>query len=479
MKHDKSKFMRRESNVNSHEHDSVINNNEKRYSPKLRKTTLLAASAAVLVFCIAKQIELWQLLTVKEEYNIDSISIINNMKIEHDDGDDGRTMSAYKNQTRPTIATEYHQISTNEYDNDSFDGIKSRIWKPYNQTICYNPGFDDDNGNKSKIITFKGGLNNDDYPLGGGNGKKRYHTTRGILFIKPMKVGGTTATGINIRLSKNLAKRLNKIFPFCENNYMHSDGYMFENRHKNNSFLWSMLRDPTNRAISHYFFHEISRQKQKNTITNFRKSMLSSRKSRLENKNYYINLHSFNKIPKCDANNGTIIRKVANNIIQNFDFIAITERFDESMIILKMLLNLTIGDMLYVNSAKSNGGYDDGAYGKCTHIQPTNLTKEMQEFIQNSQEWNNDTIKWDLELYKAANKSLDLTIDSIGRELVQHELNIFKKAQVKVKEKCMPLVKAPCTETGEKREPRDTNCLFHDGGCAYECLDEIALSLSI
>merc|ERR1712232_777890 len=127
----------------------------------------------------------------------------------------------------------------------------------------------------------------------------------------------------------------------------------------------------------------------------------------------------------------SIMKKGINNIIKNYDFIAITERFDESMIVLKYLLNLTLGDILYVNTAKSNGGYDDGAwYGKCTFIQPTNLTKDMIEFINTSKEFNNDIIKWDLELYNAVNKSLDLTIDFfIGREKFESELSMYKEIQ--------------------------------------------------
>jgi len=102
----------------------------------------------------------------------------------------------------------------------------------------------------------------------------------------------------------------------------------------------------------------------------------------------------------------------------------------------------------------------------------------MYEFIE-SDEWK-QMIKWDYAFYKAVNASLDRTIyNELGKDNFDRHLKKYIWAQKIVKEKCVPLVKAPCANNGEKRLARDTNCLFHDGGCAYECLDEVAKNLSV
>ena len=51
-----------------------------------------------------------------------------------------------------------------------------------------------------------------------------------------------------------------------------------------------------------------------------------------------------------------------NEILAEYDYIGITERMEESAVALAMLLDLPLGDVLYLN-AKQNGGYDEG--GRC------------------------------------------------------------------------------------------------------------------
>lgn len=129
--------------------------------------------------------------------------------------------------------------------------------------------------------------------------------------------------------------------------------------------------------------------------------------------------------------------KVANEIIQSYDYMAITERFDESMVVLHMLLqphNVTLGDMLYVR-AKTKGGYDDGGYqGRCTYIQKSNLTASMKAYV-TSDEWR-ERVKWDQALYEAANRSLDMPIDKLGRNVVKRKVKIYRWAQELVRKRC-------------------------------------------
>ena len=40
--------------------------------------------------------------------------------------------------------------------------------------------------------------------------------------------------------------------------------------------------------------------------------------------------------------------QLAQSIIDDYDFVAVTERLDESLVVLQMLLDLPLGDILYL-----------------------------------------------------------------------------------------------------------------------------------
>jgi hypothetical protein len=123
------------------------------------------------------------------------------------------------------------------------------------------------------------------------------------------------------------------------------------------------------------------------------------------------------------------------------------------------------------------GGYDDGAhFNKCHYIRPSHVSPIVQQYFQ-SYEWAEQTVKWDTLLYRAANRSLDLTIDRLGRAEFEENLTIFRKAQQLARDICLLEDVFPCTSTGVKN--RNASCLWSDSGCGYKCLDEIAAKLAI
>lgn len=101
---------------------------------------------------------------------------------------------------------------------------------------------------------------------------------------------------------------------------------------------------------------------------------------------------------------------------------------DESPIVLMMLLRFRIADVLFLN-IKGSGGYDGGGYKKeCFFIEPTNLlTAGMHEFLEGD-EWQH-YVKPEADLYAAANRSLDSTIERLGR--VEFEANLAKYREAK------------------------------------------------
>jgi hypothetical protein len=166
---------------------------------------------------------------------------------------------------------------------------------------------------------------------------------------------------------------------------------------------------------------------------------------------------------------------IINKILTDYDFIGITERMDESAVSLMMLLNLKMGSILYLN-AKGNGGCDGGGYrGKCYYIQPSFVSPGMRSFFR-SKRWQS-VVEWDQLLYEPANRSLDMTIDRLGRQAFEANLGEFRQAQAVAHERYLPREVFPCTSTGIKNKRK--SCLWKDSGCGSDCLDEIVTELGL
>lgn len=151
-----------------------------------------------------------------------------------------------------------------------------------------------------------------------------------------------------------------------------------------------------------------------------------------------------------------------NKILQDYDFIGITERLDESLVALQMILGLKTSDILYY-SAKGNGNWDDhGVY-----IQPSFVSPGMERFFA-SPEWE-ELSRGDYLMYMAANASLDRTIDKLGRQEFNAKLEQFRHAKELVKTHCPDI--RPLYSASGKATHHD--CLFSDAGCGSACFDRL------
>jgi hypothetical protein len=255
---------------------------------------------------------------------------------------------------------------------------------------------------------------------------------RGFLFLKPYKTASSTAAGIHLRISKHVAQRQfqvetqryksdkNDVPPssalFCEARFDHGHAHhLFPKRNKNQSFLWSIVREPQSRLTSLFYHFWVSRYGHQATTENF---IDFARKDFWQSQEHYLKVLSTQEpFPKYvarqlrvakaggrqhEGRNATMTptttmnsnkAEYVNQILLDYDFLAITERLDESAVVLAMLLDLPLGDVLYL-SAKGQGGYDDGGFhNQCTRIQKTVVTPGMRDFF-SSQEWS-DIVYWD------------------------------------------------------------------------------------
>ena len=308
----------------------------------------------------------------------------------------------------------------------------------------------------------------------------RQPARNGILFIKLIKVGGSTATGVTMSIAKHQAERRREKFWICRGRWDHSwANEMLSDRIRSESFTWTVIRDPTQRAISEFFHFEVSRNNVSSSDQSFMDFLTKGKnaantkgKNVAKFRNLYLRMLSVDlKYGMFDEDGPSVI----NAILSDYDFIGITERMDESVVALSMLLNVPLGNVLYLN-AKGHGGYDDGVFNdKCYYIQPSTVSPKMRSFFE-SELWN-DTIKWDRLLYQAAGRSLDLTIDRLGRDLFNRNLVKFRSSNQAARDRCLPQNVFPCTSTGEHN--KNASCLWSDSGCGYKCLDELAEELDI
>jgi len=368
----------------------------------------------------------------------------------------------------------------------SYDGVRARAFRKWKNTYpehvglpCYQP--------ESNMLE--------------GMRPKPKWTRNGFLYLKLFKTGSSTSAGINLRIARNVAQRLessnknkngtdyrtaaeinvggreNKKVKMCKARFDHVAASRYYGQRKpQQSFLWTVLRDPDTRAVSQFFHFEVSRGQIEPSDENFRRYLHGpSRYEVMEIEDLYLRWLSLVEYKV----NSTVEKSVdvANGIVQDYDFIGISERMEESAVAIAMILDLPLSDVMFLSS-KRQGDYDDGGNKNktCTFINPSFVTRDMDSAIR-EEAWQKRS-RWDRALYRAANRSLDMTIERLGRDEFDAKLARYRKAMQVANNRCIRKTVFPCTG-GEFHEPHETDCLWTDSGCGFDCLDSVANELRI
>lgn len=379
------------------------------------------------------------------------------------------------------------------------EGIKPRAWKSWASTRGSGvdlPCFPDDvrrslNHRKKKqqqqqplrVLGFFG-VDGRDRKKQAKHEQQNDAIPTGFLFVKPAKSGSSTGSTLTLRIATRLAEkrktketaaleggRLNstKTSTICRCSVEHllAGNMGIKHRNRQASFLWSVLRDPTRRTVSHYFHFQVSRRNyDPNDDAQFQRHL----KKEKNFQDYFLRYLTPDLPPP-----NTRLRnpaKIINKILDSYDMLGVTERMDESAVALQLLLGLDTSDILFLKS-KSSGGYDDGRYhNKCFLIQPSYVSKGMEDYFQNDKSYRS-AVYWDELIHHAANRSLDLTIDqTIGHEKFGKALEKFRYYQQRVYESCASSVRYPCSSDGVRRLDNSTDCVYNDWGCGFRCIDE-------
>lgn len=350
-----------------------------------------------------------------------------------------------------------------------------------------------------------------------------YHYTQppeGLIYMKVPKTSSSTLTGINVRIAKRWGARLAGALNNKNNSSISSSktmtnksqsmgtscthyshhvvgaGYYYGNRNPLKSFLWGSVRDPATRAMSRVFFSLISQQGRNASDDNVALTALRTfyppqyatvSKGRGGVQFHYLTLEEDNIRTDPMPNfyfwkpemPGTVqtpkkLRRMVARILADYDFLAIVERLDESIVALQLILGLPPSDVL-ATSAKIPGKtfYYDRDRKVCVSIQQPFWSPAVQDYLKSS-EWYAIN-HGDYLLYHAANLSLDRTIEALGQERFQRALLQYQKAQTVVRKHCQDQIFPPCSIKGVVQvELARENCYVEDSGCGYPCIDKLS-----
>ena len=265
--------------------------------------------------------------------------------------------------------------------------------------------------------------------------------------------------GVTLRIADTLGRRMLGNNTACFARYNHgaaSTGdrqYLLRGTHE--SVLWSIVRHPASRVLSDYFFYQASRRNKSATESAILQYVRNPRF-----KTHYVDIL---RLKEFDTRQEEI-----EHLIQNYDFIAISERMEESLVVLSMILKVPLADVV-VLSSKQSGGYDDGRSRRgCVKLKLKWTTPQIDDYLAGDFLHEN----YDFILYRAANASLDNTIDALGRDLVLAGVQSYRDLAAKNERECRQHAIFPCPLINPNHTfVSQQDCYFSDAGCGHKCSD--------
>jgi Sulfotransferase family len=307
----------------------------------------------------------------------------------------------------------------------------------------------------------------------------------GVIFIKNTKSASSTGAGVTLRISEQVGRRLltrhqhytssNSLAALsCVRNWTHAfaNSRGHAHRHPTRSLLWTVVRQPSKRDVSAFYFFEHARNGLEASDQNIL-AYLEAQKSaqfRYLNMQYIADDHHQPAFQHWYTAHLSGVPDILERLLREYDFIALAERWEESLAVMTILWKLKIKDVI-VLSSKTKGGYDDGKFRKrCHKIPEPKLSPVVQEYLQSKHFVQN----LDYALYAAANVSLDRTINALGRTNVEFRVKILRGLQQKAEQSCRGVAVYPCSSEGVlQRAAAAQSCYIDDIGCGHACVDAV------
>jgi len=242
--------------------------------------------------------------------------------------------------------------------------------------------------------------------------------TEGLFYIKVPKTSSTTLGKITMRIAGREAKRIGleegKMCKTYDPMHHHYAYELMKNERRNQlkSFLWTIIRHPSNRAISHYQMR-LRNGKVDSEVDSFIRNLETYGAFSPNIQLGYLLPYNDTSTIKEREN----LRPLVHSVMNEYNFIGTYERLYESLVVLSLLIGVSLSDVLF--------DFLPSEYSRCgSYEEPPWLSSGMKDYL-DSDRWK-DREEGDFLLYNAVNESLDLTIDKLGRDLVATELQNFK-----------------------------------------------------
>jgi hypothetical protein len=356
----------------------------------------------------------------------------------------------------------------------------------------------------------------------------------GLLYSRIPKTGSSTITAAALRISHRYSVWLKGISHALPS----EEGY--GKRHPTKSFLFASVRDPAKRAIS-YISYDTSRESRVLTEAELLRCLqtfdtyggVSKSEGRGGSQLAYASL---NFIPKLSAwrhsfpthvLNPQRVKENVHHILQDYDFLLVTERMDESLVAMALTLGISLEDVLVFNSKIGDTHflpvhYKNGTVGCVALNRNQHSSNPSIQAYLNCDEWQVSLIRsfmrtcavssifyflisfvlficlfsWfpmkhiffhrhamnygDYLLHTAASISLDMTIRALGVDRFQQALGEFNSLMARAKKRCVPQqIHRPCSSSGKLQiEKASKDCYHADAGCGYPCIDKMLSEMS-
>ena len=180
-------------------------------------------------------------------------------------------------------------------------------------------------------------------------------TTKGLLYVKIYHSAPSIGEGITISMARHVAQRLyrNKT-TVCQHYYRHefSDS-KGQRRRDMPSLAWAVVRYPAERDLTEIFYQHVSREGLPPTDKNLQLLLKGMRGRQTR---YLVpdwsDLESL-KLYRKGGNHSALAGLIQDRILDNYDFLAIAERLEESLAVMKLLWNLELSDLIVLSSYES------------------------------------------------------------------------------------------------------------------------------
>ena len=310
--------------------------------------------------------------------------------------------------------------------------------------------------------------------------RKRDGTWQGIILVKLPKGASSTSAGVALRIGDR-----HNCSAVQWNHRMASD----YRDHAEGSLLFTTIRDPSSRAVSRVFFSHISRFQhlQRNTEKILMEKLPSATNPQFGTVSagqggFQLRYTSLEKIPPYSAWDESLPEqvldptRVVEHVMQtfyNYTMMLVTERMDESLVALALILGIDVGDVLVQVSKVS--GTSNYFYLRpkqiCYAIVKTSVPSNVQSFLDSNQ-WRAMNYG-DFLLHAVANQSLDLTVASLQPEFDTAMVR-YQALMALVREQCPAETAFPCSADGEPQlELAEESCYKKDAGCGHRCVDRV------